>query len=209
MENKAWSKMHNRERKEKKKAFRFVRHTHRTATGDAVTLWYLNQLEGEEGAGHEERMGCVKESPRATSVSNRCAEFPYWSVDSSLLNLKERRHWGIFAFGVFPTQHKVLRCLKDERFYKYLIGKISSEHIRLTKLLLNNCFSGSVKIHVSEDRNSGEGGGLQTHESFTSPQNHTFSLLGEKKIRCQSGSPTPLFFKDHSFAYSKNPLVFC
>lgn len=101
-------------------------------------------------------------------------------MDSSLLNLKERWHWGIFAFGVFPTQHKVLRCLKDERSYKYLIGKISSVHIRLTKLLLNNCFSGSVKIHVSEDRNSGGGGGYRLMNPLP-PHETTRSHFLERK----------------------------
>lgn len=104
---------------------------------------------------------------------------------------------GLFAFGVFPTQHKVLKHPKGESFYKYLIGKTSSMYVRLTKVLWNNCFSESIKIQVSEDTNNSMGGTYGLMNPLC-PHKTTHSLPLERKTKIwwQSGSPTPLFFKD-------------
>lgn len=76
---------------------------------EAIWGWCKGRKWGEEGT-HE------RKPPDSFSEANRWTGISYPSVDSSLLNLKEWWHRGIFACGVLPIQHKVLRCHEAESF---------------------------------------------------------------------------------------------
>lgn len=164
-----------KERKKKKKlslAFRFARHTCRTATGDA--RGNLRVMQGQE-------------MRRGRDTWKKATRQFFWG---------QQMDWDFISISGFkPPQFERMMALGHICMWsasyttqgawmpwgwelsKYLIGKISSMYIRQRKLLWNKYFPQSVKTRASEDFNSSIGtDGLTNTFSLPPQTTHTFSF---------------------------------
>lgn len=164
-----------KERKKRKKlslAFRFARHTCRTATGNA--RGNLRVMQGQE-------------MRRGRDTWKKATRQFFWG---------QQMDWDFISISGFkPPQFERMMasghiCMWSASYTtqgaqmpwgwelsKYLIGKISSMYIRQRKLLWNKYFPQSVKTRASEDLNSSIGSDGLTNTFSLPPQPHRLSLF--------------------------------
>lgn len=153
-------------------AFRFARHTCRTATGNA--RGNLRVMQGQE-------------MRRGRDTWKKATRQFFWG---------QQMDWDFISISGFkPPQFERMMALGHICMWsasyttqgaqmpwgwelsKYLIGKISSMYIRQRKLLWNKYFPQSVKTRASEDLNSSIGSDGLTNTFSLPPQPHRLSLF--------------------------------